>query len=221
VLILEEHFKPEELKDLRATLERNGCSETDSIFQAQLVVTKLTQEKRIRRELNELVKQGAASGQSTKTIDIVKEKWIRQCLVEGKLLDWPFHNSTWRMVRIPAMQQVSPPKRQLSPGKFVVPGTPPSKRARTFNRAGSGSSAQGRRPSFHSDPSFESASSEDPSSKRFCASVASLTQSSGEEDERFDYRDIYSCRRKSPLICRNERFVNLLMEIKLARELSL
>jgi hypothetical protein len=221
VLILDVHFKSEELKELRKTLEENDCSVTDSIFHAELVITKLTQEKRIRREIHELIRNRADGGQSTKHVDVVKEKWIRKCLEQGELVDWPLIDSTWRIVRFAAIQPITPPKRERSPEKFAVPGTPPSKRVRTLSRVDSKSSVKGR-PAFRSDPSFESASSDDPTSKHFrTSSQTSIAQSSGEEDEKFDFRDIYSCRRMSPLICRNETFVKLLFEIKLARELAL
>jgi hypothetical protein len=220
VLILDVHFKPGELQALRTTLEQNGCPVTNSIFHAEIVITKLTHDKRIRREIHELIRRGAR-GQATKDIDIINEKWVRKCLEEKKLVDWPLAESTWRIVRIPAIQPISPPKRERSPEKFAVPETPASKRARTQAGTENSSSVTGR-PAFRSVPSFDSASSEDPSSKRFrVSSQASSNQSSGEDDETFDFRDVYSCRRKSPLISRNERFVNLLVEIKLARELAL
>jgi hypothetical protein len=220
VLILDVHFKPDEFKALRRTLEQNGCSITDSIFHAGVVITKLTQDKRIRREIHELIRRGA-HGQATKNIDVIKEKWVRKCLEEGKLVDWPLADTTWRIVRIPAIKPISPPKRERSPEKFAVPESPTSKRLRTQARTESNSTVTGR-PAFRSVPSFDSASSEDPSSNHFrVSSQTSSNQSSGEEDETFDFRDVYSCRRKSPLISRNETFVNLLVEIKLARELAL
>jgi hypothetical protein len=220
-LILEVHFQSEELKALRQSLEQYGCSVTDSIFTAELLVTKLTQDKRIRREINELIRKCGANGQPTKEIDVVKEKWIRKCLNEGELVDWPLTDSPWRISQIPAIQPISPPKRDRSPEKFAVPGRPLSKRVRTLSRSESISSAKGH-PPFRSDPSFESASSEDPTSKQFHqSSQASSNFSSGEDDDKFDFGDVYSCRRKSPLISRNETFVKFLFEIKLARELAL
>jgi len=175
--------------------------------------------------LSDLVrKQKGDGGTTTKEIVVVKDKWIRKCIEEDKLVDWPFTttNFFWQIARVESMQPITPPKRQRSPEKFAVPGEPASKR-RTFSRSGSlSASASGKRPFAVSAPSFESASSEDPTSVHFhAASQTSVDVSSGEEDEKFDYRDVYSCRRKSPLISRNETFVKLLMEIKLARELAL
>lgn len=221
VLILEAHYEAEELNQLRKTLESHGCQVTSSIFHAELVITKLTQEKRARREVYEILRiQGADIPFATKDIDVVKEKWVRKCIEGGKVVDWPFIDSTWRIVRIAATQPITPSKRQRSPDKFAVPGEPASKR-RSLSRSGS-LSATHKRPSVVSVPSFESASSDDPSSKRFFPpSQTSTVDSSGEEDEKFDFRDVFSCRRKSPLISRNETFVKLLVEIKLARELAL
>ena len=224
-LILDTHYLPEEVVHLRELLESHGCSVTSSIFHAELVVTKLTQEKRARRELLDLVrKQKGDADMPTKEIVVVKDKWIRKCIEEDKLVDWPFTttNFFWEIARVDPIQPISPPKRQRSPEKFAVPGEPASKR-RTLSRSGSQSAtASGKRPSVVSAPSFESASSEDPASVHFhAASQTSVDVTSGEEDEKFDYRDVYSCRRKTPLICRNETFVKLLTEIKLARELAL
>lgn len=224
-LILDAHYLPEEVVHLRKSLESHGCPVTSSIFHAELVVTKLTQEKRTRRELSDLIrKQKGDRDTATKEILVVKDKWIRKCIDEGKLVDWPFvtTNFFWEIARVESMQPITPPKRQRSPEKFAVPGEPASKR-HTLNRSGSQSaSTPGRRPSAVSAPSFESASSEDPTSIHFHApSQTSVEVSSGEEDDKFDYRDVYACRRKSPLISRNETFVKLLMEIKLARELAL
>jgi hypothetical protein len=217
-LILEAHFKPAELKEFRKTLEQNGCAVTDSIFQAELVVTKLTQDKRIRREIHELIRTRGGNGQATKEMDIVKEKWFRQCLEKEELIDWPFAETTWRIARLQAIEPMSPPKRQRSPHKFVVPEAPVHKKTRTLSRSGSLNKG---RPDVTSNPSFESASSEDPTSKHFRQPSQLSQASSAEEDEQFDIRDVYSCRRKTPLVCPNEKFVKLLVEIKLARELAL
>jgi hypothetical protein len=217
--ILEAHYESEELNQLRKNLEVNGCQVTSSIFHAELVITKLTQEKRIRRDINEVIKkQSSGNVASTKTMDVVKERWIRKCIEEGELLDWPFVDDSWRIVHIPSFVPITPPKRPRSPETFALPGEPASKR-RTLSRSGSLSQ---QRPSVVSAPSFESASSDDPTSKHFHPpSQTSTISSEGEEDDKFDYRDIYSCRRKSPLISRNEAFVSILVEIKLARELAL
>jgi hypothetical protein len=224
-LILDTHYLPEEVVHLRETLESHGCPVTSSIFHAELVITKLTQEKRARRELSDLVrKQKGDTDVTTKEMVVIKDKWVRKCLEEDKLVDWPFTNTNffWQIARVESIQPITPPKRQLSQDKFAVPGEPASKR-RTLSRSGSQSaSASARRPSAVSAPSFESASSDDPTSVHFhAASQTSVDVTSGEEDDKFDYRDVYSCRRKSPLISRNETFVKLLVEIKLARELAL
>lgn len=219
-LILETHYEAEELNQLRKTLQSHGCTVTTSIFQAELVITKLTQEKRVRREAYELIrKQSGDKASATKDIDIVKEKWIRKCIDNGKLVDWPFKDSSWRIVRLAAIQPITPPKRQQYPDKFAIPGEPASKR-RTLSRSGS-MSVSHKKPSALSVPTFESASSDDPSSKHFHPSQTSTVSSDGEEDDKFDYREVYSCRRKTPLISHNETFVKLLFEIKLARELAL
>jgi hypothetical protein len=224
-LILDTHYLPEEVVQLRKTLESHGCPVTSSIFHAELVITKLTQEKRTRRELSDLVRKQKGEGDATtKEMVVVKEKWIRKCIEDDKLVDWPFTNSNffWQIARVEPIQPITPPRRQRSPDKFLVPGEPASKR-RTLSRSGSQSaSTSARRPFAVSAPSFESASSEDPTSAHFHpASQTSVDMTSGEEDDKFDYRDVYSCRRKSPLISRNETFVKLLVEIKLARELAL
>jgi hypothetical protein len=215
-LILQAHYEPEELAQLRKTLENNGCQVTTSIYHAEIVITKLTQEKRIRREIHELIRSNNTDDtSSTKDIDVVKEKWVRKSIEKGKLVDYPFTDTTWRIVRIPSIQPITPPKRTRSPEKFALPGEPASKR-RTLSRSESFQT----RPFATSAPSFESASSDDPTSKHFHpASQSSAT--SGEEDNTFDFRDVYACRRKSPLISRNEKFIQLLVEIKLARELAL
>jgi hypothetical protein len=224
-LILKAHYRDEELRQLRKTLEDNGCLLTTSIFHAKLAITKLTQEKRVRREIYELVRtQGGDSPSATHDIDIVKERWIQKCLKEGELVDWPLENSNWKIAEIPAIQPISPPKRTRSQtGGFAVPGEPASKR-RTLSRTGSNMSTRNR-PSIISATSFESASSDDPTSRHFHTAAASQASrdsvSSGEEDPQFDYRDVFSCRRKTPLISRNEEFVKILMEIRLARELAL
>src|SRR6266496_1482905 len=219
-LILETHFEAEELKQFRKTLESHGCTVTSSIFHAELVITKLTQEKRARREIYEMIRmQTGDNACATKDIDVVKEKWIRRCIDSGKLIDWPFTDSSWRIVRIAAIQPITPPKRQRSPDKFALPGEPASKR-RTLSQSGSMSETH-KRPPVVSVPSFESASSDHPSSKQFHPSQTSTVSSDGEEDNKFDYRNVFSCRRKTPLISHNETFVKLLFEIKLARELAL
>jgi len=222
-LILAAHYGEEELLQLRRALEDHGAVVTSSIFHAKLAITKLTQEKRVRREIYELVRtQGADSPSATNDIDVVKEKWIRKCIAEEKLVDWPFESSTWIVAHIPAIQPVSPPKRVRSQsGEFTVPGIHASKR-RTLSRTKSDLSTQ-KRPSVASAASFEPASSDNPSSRRFHAASQTSTNASsgGEEDDQFDYRDVFSCRRKTPLISRNEDFVKLLMEIRLARELAL
>jgi hypothetical protein len=223
-LILETHYKPEELNELRKTLESHGCRLTTSVFDAELVITKLTQEKRARREIYELVRTHSSNNASaTKNIDVVKEKWVRKCIEENGLVDWPFTDgSTWRIVQVIAIQPITPPKRKYSPEKFAVPGTPPSKQ-RTLSRSGSMSATQ-KRPSLVLSPSFESAPSDDPFQTHFLSLSQTSTISSGGEEEKaekLDYRDHYACRRKSPLISRNETFIKLLFEIKLARELAL
>ena len=219
-LILETHYQAEELKQLQKTLQSHGCTVTSSIFHAELVITKLTQEKRARREVYEMIRrQSVDNSSATKDIDIVKEKWIRKCIDDGKLVDWPFIDSSWRIVRLAAIQPITPPKRQRSPDKFAVPGEPASKQ-RTLSRSGS-MSVSHKKPPVLSTPLYEPASSDDPLSKRFYPSQTSTVSSDGEEDDKFDYREVYSCRRKTPLISRNETFVKLLMEIKLARELAL
>jgi len=224
-LILKAHYREEELRHLRKTLEDNGCLVTTSIFHAKLAITKLTQEKRVRREIYELIRtQGGDSPSATHDIDVVKEKWIQVCLKEDKLVDWPFENSNWRIAEIPAIQPISPPKRTRSQtGVFAVPEAPASKR-RTLSRSGSNMTSM-KRPSVVSATSFESASSDDPTSRHFHTPAASQASrdsvSSGEEDPQFDYRDVFSCRRKTPLISRNEEFVKILTEIRLARELAL
>jgi hypothetical protein len=218
-LILETHYEAEELKQLRTTLESHGCILTASIFRAELVITKLTQEKRVRREVYEMIRaQSSDNASATNDIDVVKEKWIRKCIDDGKLVDWPFVDSSWRIVRLAAIQPITPPKRQPSPDKFAVPGEPASKR-RTLSRSGSLSMTH-KRPSSLSSHSFEKAS-DDPSSKHFQLSQTSTISSDGEEDDKYDYREVYSCRRKTPLISLNESFVQLLFEIKLAREVAL
>jgi hypothetical protein len=164
--------------------------------------------------------QGGHNPSATKDIDVVKEKWIRKCIEDDRLVDWPFTDSTWRIVRIAAIQPINPPKRQRSSDEFAVPKEPASKR-RTLSRSGSISAIR-KQLSIVSAPSFEPASSDAQSSKHFLPpSQTSTVDSSGEEDEKFDFRDVYSCRRKSPLISRNETFVKLLVEIRLARELAL
>lgn len=219
-LILETHYASEELKQLQKTLEANSCAVTTSIFEAQLVITKLTQEKRARREIHNVIRtQDHGNASSTKEIDVVREKWIHQCIDEGKLVDWPFTDSTWRISRLAAIQPITPSKRQRPPEKPVAQGTPPSKR-RTLSRSESMSVAE-KGPSGLLTTSFESTSPNDPTSKQFHLSQTSTIPSSGEEDQTFDYRNAYSCRRKSPLICQNETFVKLLMEIRIARELAL
>jgi hypothetical protein len=219
-MILEAHYGPEELKQLRKTLEAHGCPVTTSIFQAELAVTKLTQEKRARREIHDIIRtQSQDDTSSTKEIDVVREKWIRQCIDKGKLVDWPFTDSTWRIVRLTAIPSIIPRKRQRTPEKLKVPGIPAGKR-RTLSRSGS-ISAPEKEPSGALAASFEPASPNNPTSKQFQPSQTSTVPSSGEEDQKFDYREVYSCRRKSPLICKNETFVKLLMEIRLARELAL
>ena len=224
-LILETHYLPEEVLQLRETLESRGCPVTSSIFHAELVITKLTQEKRARRELSDLVrKQKGDSDVATKEIIVVKDRWIRSCIEENKLVDWPFKDSNffWEIARVEPIQPITPPKRQRSPDKFAVPGQPASKRA-TLRRSGSQSvSATRERPSAVSGRSLELASSEDPTSVNLhAASQTSVDVSSGDEDKKFDYHDVFSCRRKTPLISPNETFLKLLMEIKLARELAL
>jgi hypothetical protein len=219
-LILETHYEVDELNQLRRTLESHGCTVTSSIFHAELIITKLTQEKRARREVYEIIRmQNGDIASATKDIDVVKEKWIWKCIDNGKLVDWPFIDSPWRIVRIAAIKPITPPKRQRSPDKFAVPGEPASKR-RTLSRSGSVSITH-RGPSGTSAPLFKSASSDDPSSKQFYPSQTSTVSSDGEEDDKFDYREVYSCRRKTPLISHNETFVKLLVEIRLARELAL
>ena len=221
-LILAAHFGEEELRQLRRTLEDHACVVTSSIFKAKLAITKLTQEKRVRREINELARtQGGDSPLATNDIEVVKEKWIHKCIDEGKLVDWPFENSTWRVTQIPAIQPISPPKRVRSQsGEFAVPGMPASKRP-SLSRTRSDLRDQ-KRPSVLSAASFESASAGDASSRRFhAASQTSTNASSGGEEDQFDFHNVFSCRRKTPLISRNEDFVKLLTEIRLARELAL
>lgn len=223
-LILPAHFKSEEVAQLRKDIESHGAQVTDSIFQAELVITKLSQEKRIRREIQDLARQSViATTSATKEIDVVKEKWVRKCLQENGLVDWPFTDNTWLITRLVALPPVTPPKRNRSPDQFAVPGTPASKR-RTLSQSDQkqDKSPTQTRPALVSAASLESASSDDPTSKHYHAvSQTSTNASSEEEDDKFDYREVYACRRKSPLICRNEEFVKLLVEIKLARELAL
>jgi hypothetical protein len=225
-LILKAHYREEELRQLRKTLEDNGCLLTTSIFHAKFAITKLTQEKRVRREIYELVRtQGSDTPSVTNDIDVVKEKWIQICLKEGKLVDWPFENSVWRIAEIPAIQPILPPKRtRPQTGRFAVPGAPASKQ-RALTRTGSNMTTT-KRPSLLSGTSFEPASSDGPTSRHFHTAAASQASkdssvSSGEEDSQFDYRDVFSCRRKTPLISRNEEFIKILTEIRLARELAL
>lgn len=217
-LILEAHYEDEELNQLRNTLKEHGCNITNSIFHAELVITKLTQAKRIRREITEEIKkQQAGFVQSTKGLDVIREKWIRKCIEEDELVDWPFTDSTWLIVHNPSIQPIMPPEQTKSPDKPKVPVEPVSKR-RKLSRSGSLSAMQ----SGHSSSIasfFELASSEDPSSKHPASQNSAI--SSDVEDEKFDYRDVYSCRRRTPLVSRNEEFVKFLFEIKLARELAL
>jgi len=220
--ILEAHYDPSELKELRKTLETHGCQVTSSIFQAELIITKLTQEKRIRLEIQEVLKKRGATTGSTKDLDVVKDRWIRKCVEEGKLIDWPFTDSKWRIAHIAAIEPISPPGKRSKPESFVVPGTPPSK-LRKLSRSGSDLTTKQERPSVPSAPSFDS-SSDDPSSKHFhppSQTTVTSEEEEMEEDDRFDYRDVYACRRRTPLISRNEKFVEILLEIKLARELAL
>ena len=138
-LILDTHYLPEEVVHLRETLESHGCPVTSSIFHAELVITKLTQEKRARRELSDLVrKQKGDIDVTTKEMVVIKDKWVRKCLEEDKLVDWPFTNTNffWQIARVESIQPITPPKRQLSQDKFAVPGEPASKR-RTLSRSGS------------------------------------------------------------------------------------
>ena len=218
--ILAAHYEPEELAILRKNLESHGCTVTTSIFHAELVITKLTQEKRIRREIHELIRHARENSSPTKEMAVVKERWIRKCLQEGKLVDYPFTDTTWRTFQFHAIHPITPPKRDRSPDKFAVPGEPASKRSRTLSQSGNVSGPT--RPAAISGASFESASSDDPTSRHFHhASQTSTNDSEGEEDDKFDFRDIYACRRKTPLVSRNEEFIQLLVEIKLARELAL
>src|SRR5271168_4862864 len=161
--ILEAHYDPAELKELQKNLENHGCQVTSSIFQAELVITKLTQEKRIRLEIQEVLKKRGATNGSTKDLDVVKDRWIRKCVEEGKLLDWPFTDSKWRIAHIPAVQPISPPGKRSKPESFAVPGTPPSK-LRKLSRSGSDLTKQERPSAQPSAPSFDS-SSDDPTSK--------------------------------------------------------
>jgi len=217
--ILAAHYEPEELAILRKNLESHGCPVTTSIFHAELVITKLTQEKRLRREIHELLRNAGESSLPTKEIAVVKERWIRKCLQEGKLVDYPFTDTIWRIFQFDAIHPITPPKRGRSPQKFAVPGEPASKR-RTSSQSGNISGPN--RPAPVSGASFESASSDDPTSRHYHpTSQTSTIDSESEQDDKFDFRDVYSCRRKSPLISRNEEFVELLVEIKLARELAL
>ena len=224
--ILSTHFKDDELKQLRKDLESHGAPITDSIFQAELVITKLSQERRIKRDIQEITRSSSvATKSSTKELQIVKEKWARKCLEKGELVDYPFEDNTWRITNIVALPPVTPPKRQHTPEPaFAVPGTPASKR-RTLSRSDSIKSDKAssqRRPSAVSAPSFESASSDDPASKHYHPpSQTSTVGSEAEEEELSNYMDVYSCRRRTPLVSRNEDFIKLLLEIKLARELAL
>ena len=223
-LILPAHFKPDELTQLREDLENHGAQITDSIFDAELVITKLTQEKRIKRDIQELIKNNAKATSSTHDLNVVKEKWVRKCLEEAKLVDYPFEDTTWRITHIIALPPVTPPKRRHSPEPaFAIPGTPASKRrtlSTSENKSDKASSQP--RPSIASGASFESASSDDPTSKHYHPPSQKSTEgSSAEEEDLSNYMDVYACRRRTPLISRNEDFIKMLVEIKLARELAL
>src|SRR5437762_86250 len=91
-LILDTHYQPDELNQLRDVLQSHGSQVTTSIFDAELVITKLTQEKRARREILDLIRlqSGGDAETATKDIDVVKEKWINKCIDDGALVDWPF-----------------------------------------------------------------------------------------------------------------------------------
>lgn len=216
--ILAAHFEPEELNILQKNLESHGCTVTTSIFHAELLITKLTQQKRIRREIHELMRNARENSSPTKEISVVKERWVRKCLQEGKLVDYPFTGTMWRMFQFAAIHPITPPKRGRSPEKFVVPGEPASKR-RTLSQSGTISSTN--RPAPISGASFESVSSGDPTSRHYHVSSQTSNDTEEEVDDKFDFRDVYSCRRKTPLVSRNEEFISLLVEIKLARELAL
>lgn len=218
MFILAAHFEAEELTILQKDLESHGCTVTSSIFHAELLITKLTQEKRIRREIHELIRNARENSSPTKEMAVVKERWVRTCLREGTLVDYPFTGTTWRTFQFAAIHPVTLPKRGRSPEKFAVPGEPASKR-RTLSQSGTLSGTS--RPAPVSGPSFESASSDDPTSRHYHVSSQTSNDTEDEVDDKFDFRDVYSCRRKTPLISRNEEFISLLVEIKLARELAL
>lgn len=217
--ILAAHYEPEELAILRKNLESHACTVTTSIFHAELVITKLTQEKRIQREIHDLIRNARENSSPTKEMAVVKERWIRKCLQEGKLVDYPFTDTTWRTFQFAAIHPITPPKRGRSPQKFAVPGEPASKR-RTLSQ--SGNISEPNRPPAVSGASFEYASSDDPTSRHYHPDSQTSTNSSDDEaDSKFGFRDVYACRRQTPLISRNEGFIKLLVEIKLARELAL
>ena len=223
-LILQAHYQPEELRNLQKALEYHSCQVTTSVFHAQLVITRLTREKRVRREIHELIKSNPSQTTSnTKPLDVVKEIWVWECIENGNLLDYPFVTNTYRIVRISSIALTTPPKRARSPEKFVAPGEPSRKRPVYGQHSSSNQSLL----STTNTPSSELVPRVDPTSSRFHSvpdSQNSLITESGKEemeDPRFDYRDPYSCRRKTPLISQNESFIKLLFEIKLARELAL
>jgi hypothetical protein len=223
--VLTAHFKDDEFEQLRKDLERHGAPITDSIFQAELVVTKLSQERRIKRDIQEAIRDSPlATTSSTKALAIVRERWVRKCLEEGNLVDYPFEDKTWRMAEFVALPPVTPPKRKRTPEpEFAVPGMPASKhRSLSYSDSKSEKASSQHRPSVTSAQSFESASSDDPTSKHYHPpSQTSTVGSEGEDEDLSNYMDVYSCRRRTPLISRNEDFIRILLEIKLARELAL
>jgi hypothetical protein len=209
-LILEAHFSGDEISQLRTALEQHGCRLTQAICDARLIITKLTQEKRIRREISGLLRESHPESEtSSRELDVVRAKWIRQCLVEGKLIDYPFKDmdTTWRIVHLPPITSTSPSKSARS-HDTEEPETPTKKRR---------TSPESSRPPI-SAMSPESSSSEDPS---FPKHRPSPPPENSPAEMPFDPNEAFACRRYSPLVCPNQTFVDLLFEIKLARELAM
>jgi len=207
---------------LRGELERRGCPLTNSICDTRLVITKLSREKRIRREIGGLLRLSHPESEaSTKKLDVVRATWIQKCLAEGHLIDYPFkdEDKTWRFLTLPSISSTSPRKSARSPDIEPESEQHPVKKRRTRT-----SPEQSPQPSVLSDRPGSSASSEDPSATHPRKPHAKKPSSGNSSDNAvlpFDCNEAFACRRRSPLICPNQTFVDLLVEIKLARELSL